>query len=51
MPMRQKYRRTTVTAAESAELRERWKTGEGLHAIGRSLGRGACFLERTQRPT
>ena len=37
--MRRKYRRTMVTAAESAELWGRWKKGEGLEAIARALGR------------
>jgi hypothetical protein len=30
MVMRRKYCRTKVTAAESAELWERWKKGEGF---------------------
>jgi hypothetical protein len=30
MTMRREYRRTKVSAAESAELWERWKKGEGL---------------------
>ena len=40
MTMRRKYRRTMITGAESAELWERWKKGEKLHAIGQALGRG-----------
>jgi len=36
MAMRRKYRRTKVSAAESAELWERWKKDEGLHAIGQA---------------
>ena len=38
--MRRMYGRTKITAAESADLWERWKRGEGLHAIGQALGRG-----------
>lgn len=40
MAVRRKYRRTKVSAAASADLWERWKKGEGLHAIGQALGRG-----------
>jgi IS30 family transposase len=36
MAMKRKYCR--IGAAQSAELWERWKKGEGLHAIGRVLG-------------
>ncbi|RYG29141.1 MAG: IS30 family transposase, partial [Burkholderiales bacterium] len=39
MAMKRIYRRTRITAAESAELWERWKRGEGLRAIGDALGR------------
>ena len=37
MTMRREYRRTKISATESAELWERWKKGEGLHAIGQAL--------------
>ena len=43
MGMRRKYHRVEFTAAQSAELWERWKKGEGLHAIGRVLGK-PCII-------
>jgi hypothetical protein len=42
--MKRKYRRTRVTAAESAELWRGWKKGEGLKAIGLALGRGHASI-------
>lgn len=51
MAMRRKYRRTMITAAESAELWERWKRSEGLHAIGEALGRGHTSIFTHLRPT
>jgi hypothetical protein len=51
MAMRRKYCRTRVTAAESAELWERWKKGEGLHAIGQALGRGHTSIFAHIRPS
>lgn len=51
MGMRRKYRRTKVSAAESAELWERWKKGEGLHAIGHALGRGHTSIAAHIRPS
>jgi IS30 family transposase len=51
MAMKRKYRRTRVTAAESAELWERWKRGEGLHAIGQVLGRGHTSIAAHIRPS
>ena len=51
MAMRRKYRRTWVTAAESAELWERWKRGEGLSAIGRALGRSHNSIFAHLRPS
>jgi IS30 family transposase len=51
MAMRRKYRRTRVTATESAELWERWKRGEGLHAIGQVLGRGHTSIAAHIRPS
>lgn len=41
MAMKRMYSRTKITAAESADLWEHWKRGEGLHVIGQALGRGA----------
>ena len=49
--MRREYRRTKVSAAESAELWERWKKGEGLHAIGQALGRGHTSVFAHIRPS
>lgn len=37
--MKRKYHRIGFTAAQSAELWERWKKGEDLHAIARALGK------------
>jgi IS30 family transposase len=37
--MKRKYHRVGFTAAQSAELWERWKKGEDLHAIARALGK------------
>jgi hypothetical protein len=34
--MRKKYIRVGFTAAQSSELWDRWRTGEGLTSIGRS---------------
>ena len=51
MTMRRAYRRTKVSAAESAELWERWKKGEGLHAIGQALGRGHTSIFAHIRPS
>ncbi len=51
MAMRRIYRRTKVSAAESAELWERWKCGEGLHAIGAALGRGHTSIAAHIRPS
>ena len=51
MTMRREYRRTKVSAAESAELWERWKKGEGLHAIGQALGRGHTSIAAHVRPS
>jgi IS30 family transposase len=37
--MKRRYHRVGFTAAQSAELWERWKKGEDLHAIARALGK------------
>ena len=39
MPVRKPYHRVGFTAAQSAELWERWKTGSGVKAIARALGK------------
>jgi IS30 family transposase len=51
MAMKRKYCRTRITAAESVELWERWKRGEGLHAIGQALGRGHTSIAAHIRPS
>ena len=51
MTMRREYRRTKISATESAELWERWKKGEGLHAIGQALGRGHTSIFAHIRPS
>jgi IS30 family transposase len=40
--MERRYRR--ISAAQSAELWERWKKGEGLKSIGRVLGRTSSCI-------
>ena len=40
--MQRKYRR--ISAVQSAELWERWKTGEGLRSIGRAFGRTSSCI-------
>ena len=51
MAMRRKYRRTGFTAAQSAELWERWKKGEALTAIGRVLGKGHTSIWEHIKPS
>jgi hypothetical protein len=47
--MKRKYHRVRFTAAQSAELWELWMKGEGLHAIGRVLGRFLAFMRDAAR--
>ena len=42
--MKRKYHRVGFTAAQSAELWERWKKGEGLKSIGRVLGKSSSSI-------
>ena len=49
--MRRKYRRVGFTAAQSAELWERWKKGEGLKAIGRVFGKPSSCIFAHIRPS
>jgi IS30 family transposase len=51
MGMRRKYHRVGFTAAQSAELWEHWKKGEGLHAIGRVLGKPHSCIFNHLRPS
>jgi IS30 family transposase len=49
--MKRKYHRVGFSAAQSAELWERWKKGEGLHAIGRVLGKPHSCIFNHLRPS
>ena len=51
MVMERKYHRVGFTAAQSAELWERWKKGEGLKAIGRVLGKPHSCIWAHLRPS
>jgi IS30 family transposase len=42
--MKRKYHRVGFTAAQSADLWERWKKGEGLKSIGRVLGKSSSSI-------
>jgi IS30 family transposase len=44
MGMKRKYHRIGFTAAQSSDLWERWKKGEGLKAIGRVLGKPSSCI-------
>ena len=49
--MRRKYQRVGFTAAQSAELWDRWRKGEGLTSIGRAFGRPSSCIFSHLRPT
>lgn len=49
--MRRRYRRVGFTAAQSAELWERWKKGEGLKSIGRVFGKTSSSIFAHMRPS
>jgi len=49
--MRKKYIRVGFTAAQSLELWERWRKGEGLTSIGRALGKPSSCIFNHLRPT
>ena len=49
--MRRKYRRVGFTAAQSVELWERWKKGEGLKSIGRVFGKPSSCIFAHIRPS
>jgi IS30 family transposase len=49
--MRRRYRRVGFSAAQSAELWERWRKGEGLKAIGRVLGKPSSCVFAHMKPT
>jgi len=42
--MKKKYKRVGFTAAQSAELWDRWQKGEGLTSIGRALGKPSSCI-------
>ncbi len=46
-----KYRRVGFAAAQSAELWERWKKGEGLKSIGRDFGKPSSCIFAHIRPS
>src|SRR5262249_17907622 len=45
------YHRVGFTAAQSAELWERWKKGEGLTSIGRAFGKPSSCIFAHLRPS
>lgn len=49
--MKRRYRRVGFTAAQSAELWERWKKGEGLKSIGRVFGKTSSSIFAHIRPS
>ena len=49
--MRKKYVRVGFTAAQSAELWDRWQRGEGLSSIGRALGKQSSSIFNHLRPS
>src|SRR5882757_9639981 len=42
--MRQRRKRRFFTAAESAEIWDRWRRGEGLKSIGRVFGKSSSSI-------
>jgi len=48
--MRKRYIRVGFTAAQSLELWDRWRKGEGLSAIGRALGKPSSCIFNHLRP-
>lgn len=49
--MKRKYHRVGFTAAQSAELWERWRKGEGLKSIGRIFGKPSSCIFNHIRPS
>ena len=49
--MRKKYVRVGFTAAQSSELWDRWRKGEGLKSIGRVLGKPSSCIFNHLRPS
>jgi IS30 family transposase len=51
MAMKRTYHRVGFTAAQSTELWERWKKGEGLNSIGRAFGKPSSCIFAHLRPS
>jgi hypothetical protein len=51
MAMKRKYQRIGFTAAQSAELWERWKKGEGLKSIACILGKPSFRIFNHIKPS
>ena len=49
--MKKKYIRVGFTAAQSSELWDRWRKGEGLKSIGRVLGKPSSCIFNHLRPS
>ena len=49
--MRQRRKRRFFTAAESAEIWDRWRRGEGLWTIGRAFGKTSSAIFAHIRPS
>src|SRR5450755_2278915 len=49
--MQQRRKRRYYTAAESAEIWDRWQKGEGLKAIGRVFGKSSSSIFSHLSPT
>jgi IS30 family transposase len=49
--MKRRYHRVGFTAAQSAELWERWRKGEGLKSIGRVFGKTSSCIFAHIKPT
>ena len=49
--MRPRRKRRFFTAAESAEIWDRWRRGEGLKSIGRVFGKNSSSIFAHLRPT
>ena len=49
--MRQRRKRRFFTAAESAEIWDRWRRGEGLKSIGRVFGKSSSSIFAPISPT
>ncbi len=49
--MKRKYKRLGFTAAQSAEVWDRWQQGEGLKSIGRALGKPSSCIVSHLRPS